>query len=63
MKDIIVSVESRKGGVGKTTAALCLGKTGSGVGPRLVAKIIDNDCLKQAFWGPIMTFLRPKTQI
>jgi len=26
MKNIIISVESRKGGVGKTTAALCMGK-------------------------------------
>ena len=26
MADLIVSVESRKGGVGKTTAALCLGR-------------------------------------
>jgi len=35
----------------------------NGVGPRQLTKNIDNHCRKQVFFGAIMTFLRPKTQV
>ena len=62
--NIIVSVESRKGGVGKTTAALCIGK-------RLLEKgyavlLIDtditgtniSDCMDSPFWNNCINVLK-----
>lgn len=71
-KNVIISVESRKGGVGKTTAALCIGKN-------LLEKdyavlLIDTDitgtniadCMDSPFWHNhlnILTITKNKKQI
>lgn len=63
-KNIIVSVESRKGGVGKTTAALCLGKSllENGYAVFLIDTDITGtniaDCKDSPFWHNSLNILK-----
>lgn len=62
-KNIIISVESRKGGVGKTTAALCIGKSLLEKGYAIL--LIDTDitgtniadCIDSPFWHDSLNIL------
>lgn len=71
-KNIIISVESRKGGVGKTTAALCISKSllENGYAVLLIDTDITGtniaDCIDSPFWHDslnILTILKNKKKL